>query len=347
MSLSAAAAAMASHNASGLPSGALGALIGPARSGTTWVGSLIDSCPDVIYRFEPFHRLSAVNVQFKNWFDRLKNQDFTAEDIPKLYEALVRAHPLTDKAPFFPRKSYPLRTTGRELLWPLARMLGPVSRLYGAAYSPRSGPPVVFKEVTFIKPLKNILERTAVPVVYLVRHPCPTVMSEVRRQTDGRPSVRQLRLRELLTEHAPWLLEMFPDVVAGSDPVKRTALLWRCEIEVCVSLVRRSDLAIVMTYEQLAGDAHARTPELFAHFNVRVDQQTTQFIDMLYDIRSDTKRGPKRTGWGQKYFSVYRNPLEEKDAWKRKISAEEQLTVESIVQGSAAVEYCAGLGHWW
>jgi hypothetical protein len=102
-----------------------------------------------------------------------------------------------------------------------------------------------------------------------------------------------------------------------------------------------------MTYEQLAGDAHARTPELFAHFNISFGEQTRRFIDTLYEIQSDAVRGPKRTGWGQKYFSVYRNPLEEKDAWKRKISQAERLKVESIVQGSEAVEYCARLGHWW
>jgi hypothetical protein len=325
----------------------LGALIGPARSGTTWAGSIIDTSPDVVYRFEPFHRMSAVNPEFRRWFDRLKNQEVEAADVPRLYEILVRAHPLTDKAPFFPVKSYPLWTFGRELFWPVARLMRPAGRLYGAAYSPRPGPPVVFKEVTFIKPLRNLLERTSVPVIYLLRHPCPTVLSEVRRQSEGRPSVRQRRLRELLLEHGSRLAEQFPDVVAGSDAVSRTALLWRCEIEACVPLVRQSRSGMILTYEQLAGDAHAHLPALFAHLGLQFGDETRQFLDSLYGMKAYGEGGPRRTGWGGKYFSVYRNPLQEKDAWKRRISAEDRRKIESIVQGSGAVEYCAALGQWW
>jgi hypothetical protein len=326
---------------------ALGALIGPARSGTTWAGSIIDSSPDVVYRFEPFHRMSAVDPAFRQWFEMLKNQSVTDDDVPRLYDILLEAHPLTDKAPFFRAKSYPLRSFGRDLMWPVARVLRPASWIYRAAYSPRPGPAVVFKEVTFIKPLRNLLERTSVPVVYLVRHPCPTVMSEVRRQIEGRPSVRQRRLRELLLEHAPWLVEQFPDVVAGSDAVKRTALLWRCEIEICVNLVRQSRSGMVITYEQLAEDAHARTSEVFSHLGIEFGEPTKRFLDSLYELEAYGARGPRRTGWGEKYFSVYRNPREEKDAWKRKIPAEDRASVESIVQGSGAIEYCAALGQWW
>jgi hypothetical protein len=323
------------------------ALIGPSRSGTTWAGTIIDSSPDVIYRFEPFHRMAPVDPEFRRWFDKLKNQEVTGEDLHRIYEILVPAHALTNKAPFFTDKSYTIRTIGRRQLWPAARLLPSLDPVYRALYSPRPGPPVVFKEVTFVKPLRNLLERTAMPIVYLLRHPCATVLSEVRRQLQGKAGFRQTNLRALLMEHGPSLVEQFPEVVRGSDVVGRTALLWRCEVETCINLMRRSTTGLIMTYEQLAEDAHSWAPDILSHLGIEFAEQTRRFIDSLYDLSVHKPAGHRRTGWGKKYYSVYRNPREEKDSWKTKISTDDRGKIERIVQGSPAIEYCATLGHWW
>jgi hypothetical protein len=325
----------------------LKAIVGPARSGTTWAGSLVDSSPDVIYRFEPFSRLHAVDPEVKHWLTRLRNQQVTESDLPPIYSSLCRANALTNKAPFFERKSYSLRTFGRRQMWPVARLIPPVRTLYSAAYSPRPGPPLVFKEVTFIYPLRNVIERTSVPVVYLVRHPCATVLSAMNAPVETTIFRRQLRLRELLLEHAPALADRFANVLESTDVVRRNALLWLMEVEQCVRLVRGSPRGMVMTHEQLADDAYAHAQALFAHLEIAYGQQTIDYIDRLYHVSASGRRGPKRTGWGNKYYSVYRNPREEKDAWKRKLSSEDRAKVETIVQGHEAIEYCAALGQWW
>ena len=325
----------------------LKAIIGPGRSGTTWAGSLVDSCPDVIYRFEPFHRLSAVNPEVRQWFEKLKKQAVTEGDLARIYALFRPAHPLTNKAPFFDEKSYSLRTTGRSQLWPLARMLRPAKWLYKTAYSPRPGPPLVFKEVTFIKPLRNLLEQTAIPVVYLVRHPCATVLSSISGPKQGGRPPRVGQLREILQANEPALANRFADVVEGSDIIQRTALLWRFEVETCVSLVRRSARGLVMTYEQLADDTHAEARAMFAHLGIPYGEQTEQFIDSLYGLNAGRQGKPRRTGWGDKHFSVYRNPREQKESWKEKISPDDRRKIEEIAQGGPAIEACAALGRWW
>ncbi len=323
------------------------AIVGPGRSGTTWAGTIVDSCPDVVYRFEPFHRMSPRDARFHDWFEKLKRQAVSSDDIPQLYDLLRVADPLTNKAPFFSSKSYPMTRSGRELMWPIARVLAPARWMYRRSFTPAAGPPVVFKEVTFIKPLRNLVERTEVPVIYLVRHPCATVLSEVRGEMRERKPNRQRRLRELLLEHAPSLIDEFPEVISGADVVSRTALLWRCEVETCATLVRDARHGMLMTYEQLADDAYSQSEVLFNHLGLPFTEQTKQYLDSLHAVMRDDSHGPRRTGWGRKYFSVYRNPKTEKDSWKRRITAEEQRKIEAIVQGCPVIEQLAGLGRWW
>lgn len=324
----------------------LKAIIGPGRSGTTWAGSLVDSCPEVIYRFEPFHRLSAVNPEVRQWFDKLKQQAVAEGDLARIYALFYPAHPLTNKAPFFDDKSYALRKRGRSQLWPLARMARPARWLYRAAYSPRPGPPLVFKEVTFIKPLRNLLERTSIPVVYLVRHPCATVLSSMTGQMRNGMPPRVGQLREILLEHAPAFAERFRDIVEGTDILQRTTLLWRFEVETCVTLVRQSSHGIVMTYEQLADDAYTHVKTLFRHFGLTYGEQTQRFIDDLYQLHGGSRLAPRRTGWGSKYFSVFRNPREQKNSWMKMMSAEDRRKVDEIVRDSPVIEECAALGKW-
>jgi len=325
----------------------LNALVGPGRSGTTWAGTLLDSSPEIIYRFEPFHRMARLEPEFHQWFERLKKQVVREVDVPRLYALLRKAHPLINKPPFFPEKTYRQRKFGRTQVWPLARVSGIAQSIYGAAYSPPAGPPLIFKEVTFLKPVRNLLERTSVPLVYIVRHPCATVLSEVSGQSKGRmPSWRQLHLEDVLREHAPELAERFPHVLSGSDIVQRTALLWRCEIESCVPLVRQSTRGMVLTYEQLADDAYTYSKQLFTHFGLQYSEQTEKYIDLLYELDTASQKRPRRTGWGDKYFSVYRNPRVSKDAWKTRISSNDRRKIESIIEDSAAVSFCAALGGW-
>ena len=322
--------------------------MGPARSGTTWVGALVDSCPAVVYRFEPFHRLAAVNPSIGELMRKLKEQEVRDADVPAVYSLLLPAHPLTNKAPFFAEKSYPLRTFGRSQLWPLARLVAPIRVIYGAAYTPAPGPPIVFKEVTFVRQLRNLLERTSVPVVYVVRHPCATVLSSLNAPREGEISMRHLRVDEALRRNAPELVDRFAHVIDGPDVVGRHALFWRYEVETCVRLVRGSANGLVITYEQLAADAYIHARPLFEHLGLQFGEPTRRFIDKLYELGADgTGRAPRRTGWGDSYYSVYRNPRAQLHSWKNKIRPEDRMTVESIVRDSDSIEYCASLGGWW
>ena len=326
------------------------AIIGPARSGTTWLGTIMDSHPDVVYRFEPFHRLCTGDLTFKHLWKGLKTHTLSDQDISTLYTALLKAHPLTHKPPFFNHKSYPLFSMGKGKFWPIARLMPAFAPLYRALYSPRSLPPVIFKEVTFVEQTKTILNRTPIPVVYVVRHPCATVLSEIKGQKAGKmPSGRLNNLKGLLEKHDPALQERYAPRLDQLTFVQKIALLWRIEVERCVRAVRASERGLVMTYEQITEDAYHYADKIFNHFGMTLADETVEFLDRLYSIQPNAvQKQPSnaKRGWGGQYFTVHRNPKTQKDAWKAKISAEDRQHIESIVAESDAFNFCAALGKW-
>jgi hypothetical protein len=162
----------------------------------------------------------------------------------------------------------------------------------------------------------------------------------------GAISTRQGQLRNLLQRNAPHLLELHPDIIESTDPVVRNALLWLYEVETCVSLVRSSSRGLLITYEQLADDAYVHARAMFDHLGITYGEQTRRYIDALYGTATERDLGPRRTGWGHRYFSVFRNPREQKDSWKMKISSDDREKIQRIVAGSEAVRYCADIGGW-
>ena len=99
--------------------GKLGAIFGTGRSGTTWLGSIVSSHPEISYRFEPFHRLQNTNIEIRKAIDLIRADTFSVKDLPDIYQALSPAYPESEKPPFF-NKKYSLKP-GRKYVWPLAR----------------------------------------------------------------------------------------------------------------------------------------------------------------------------------------------------------------------------------
>jgi hypothetical protein len=135
--------------------------------------------------------------------------------------------------------------------------------------------------------------------------------------------------------------------VEGSDVVRRVALLWRCEVEICSALVGASAGGMLLTYEQLASDAYAESERMLKHLGLSFTRETQRYLDELHREDVDGRSSPRRTGWGKTYFSVYRNPAREKEAWKQRISDMDRRKIEAVVQGSARIEQLAALGKWW
>jgi len=102
----------------------------------------------------------------------------------------------------------------------------------------------------------------------------------------------------------------------------------------------------VLTYEQLADDTAPIARRIFEHLNLTFSRSTERFIEGLFR-ETGTDGGIRRTGWGKRYFSIYRNPREQKESWRKRISPEDASKIEKIVKGAPQIEHCASMGKWW
>ena len=326
------------------PSGTVIGVFSTGRSGSTWLGSIFNTHPLVAYRFEPFHRLRRSNPKIKQCIEAIKEERFTDADLPRLYDALLPAHPLAEKPPFFQKDN--CRTLGRQPAWAVARRLGVFAGAFGRLYTPKGKPPVVFKEITMESAMASLLKHTSIPVVYLVRHPCATVDSAVTgQQQKMMPTGRHDVLESLLKKHDPALADRFVPRLDSMDAVDKTALLWRIEVEQGIAAVQQSDRAMTLIYENLCRDSLGWSRKAFEHVGLEFHSQTQYFLEQLQNLADNGQKNRKKD-FMNSYFTVMRNPRKTMDRWKTRMPTEDQRRVLKLVEGSPAFEVCAELGAW-
>jgi hypothetical protein len=135
-----------------------GLIVGHGRSGTTWVGNVAAKARRVLYYFEP----AAPNISgtggLETWFRYISPGDPDPE-FEAIFDPVFRGLP----------------PTGRR--WRRA----PFHRLI-------PGYRLVVKEVAALLSTAWLTERYRPNVTVLLRHPCPTILSELRRDVPAEAS---------------------------------------------------------------------------------------------------------------------------------------------------------------
>ncbi len=326
-----------------IPQTPLYALFGTGRSGSTWLGSILDSHPGVTYRFEPFHRMGRESGAIRHAQQRIMAEDFGRDDLDLIYQSLRAAFPKISKPPFFPKQAG--FTWGREALWKVGRveLLG---HLYAALYSPPDRQPLIFKEVNLERMMDRLIQRTRIPIIYLLRHPCAFVSSVVRGQEQDLMSSNRLAiLPDLLRDHAPHLTERYRDRIPHFDDYQKNALLWRIDVDEAWNIIQGQPNVTLIVYENLCRDPLTWAKHAFAHFEIPFHEQTERFVrdstrpEEDPDLRSDNARKDD-------YFNVFRNPEVSMNKWKTRMSPEQQTAVLEIVEDSPAYRYGREHADW-
>lgn len=313
----------------------IGAIFGMGRSGTTWLGSLIDTHPDVAYRFEPFRRLR-LRPAVRDLRGRIDSGEFTEADLPRIYDQLIRANPWTDKPPHFAKAHS--SNFGRQFFRPIATKLRPLHWLYEAAYTPNGQPYLIFKEVTAAKILGALVSKTRMPILYLVRHPCGNVASRMKGQAEGTmPTGKFPLLDQLVARHDPALADRFGTGLEHRDSAFKNAVLWRLEVEASMRAIADVPTCRLLIYENLCREPEAFTSAAFDHFRLEPTAELAKFLR-----RSISGTGTKSSG----YFGVVKNPLESMDKWKKHLTKSQIDTILDVVSDSPEFARLAADGRW-
>jgi hypothetical protein len=309
-------------------------IFGSPRSGTTWLGKLFDSHPDVFYLHEPDSILVDREIPFQVGEDELEKYIAPASEyLLRLLE--IRNIKVTGSLPVF-RKQY------RNTLLQLART-GYVytSKIVGRGVDSERihniNVPDCYggsKKVNCRNVIKSVnsLNRATLfsrvnpdaRVLHLIRHPCGYVAS----------LLRGFRLNLLQGKSFMPAISRMPEAkqrgftlnyLEGLAIEEQLACLWMVQNEKTMKELQGNKNYKLVVYEDLCLDPVTVTRELFSFSGLNWNAQSEKFIQDCLNADNG----------GKGYFQIIRNPAKAASRWKDELDRNQVSRVIDFVSDSA------------
>ena len=314
------------------------AIMGLPRSGTTWLAKIFDSHPATLYLHEPDAgtALSPLPIYSPDRLD-----DDLADQISKKYLQMIQAKSakVRGKLPLF-QKQY--RGFARNWMFQssVATSIAAskvnidigIPDVIGARQ--KADIRLVWKSVISsgrVGALARLLPECR--FVYIVRHPCGQVGSVLRGNDIGTMNLEQFESDEALEHH--WLAKQMVETgpakrhgltferMSGISQTEFLAWQWWLDTELAIEADAALDNVFLFRYEDLCRDPKKMSETLFEFADLPMDPQSEAFLEQSTSKTRD------------RYFSVYKDPLEASQKWRKQLPPER---IEEIMRIAGQAE---------
>lgn len=308
-------------------------LAGMPRSGTTWIGKIIDSHPDTVYFHEPDNE-KRKKIHIPTIVD-IKNSKKYEADVQKFIQRLpyLRNPFIVGKSPIFKKRHqntyHYYLSRGLIPLYKLwAKHLWAVNMPNVMKYDRKPGVYLLWKSIAAVGQLGVIVRTAKVHrAVLLIRHPCAVYASTIRGLAKGKfqhgMGINGTSWKLLLsqTEQAK-KYGLTITKMESMSPIKFFAWKWVLLNEKAMEDIGSLKNCKHIKYEEFAADPLLNAKNLFEYIGLTWNQQCQDFV-----IQSTSQDS-------YDYYGVYKNPKNVANKWKTELNSHDIDTILSITMDS-------------
>lgn len=315
-------------------------VLGAPRSGTSWIGKIFDSHPDVIYRHEPDLVVGSGNLP---WICSREDADAYRAPAHAYVERLLQTATLKTNGPmpvFRKRFHGPARWMARAGIICLLRAAEQTDATRKMARSMRIpdliSPPAqparaVVKSISSLGRVR-LLAR-AVPgarIVLIIRDPRAQVASMMRGFSLSKFE-KQLPIEAVLDMPHAKKYGLTMETLNALPMVEQLAWHWAILNEKAIRDLADIPNVRLLQYEKFASEPLEHTKELFGFAGLAWNRQTEKFI------------GRSRTSKVARYYSIYRSADDAMNRWRTELTEDQQKRIMAIMESTSL----ASLGWTW
>jgi len=297
-------------------------ILGTPRSGTSWLGKILDSHPDVLYRHEPDiidrnetlpflcepERAASYVANAQSWLDDLAKNRFLKS---------------AGSQPVF-RKSYhtPLQTRFRRLIVTALRTAGQIPGIRNLAQSipipdfvdlaSRAYGKLVIKSVSCMGRARILAE--AAPdsrFILIIRHPCGQVAS-MRQGVEESRFEHEIPILSISETEQARRRSLTAERLAQLPYFEQLTWSWTIHNEKALEDLQGAEHLMVLRYEDLTESPEEMSRRIFDFCEIDWRPENLAFL-------ADSSRATGREG----YYQTRRNPVEAANRWRRFWSQDE------------------------
>jgi len=305
-------------------------LFGMPRSGTSWIGKIFDSHPDVLYRHEPDSYGALRTIPIIATMDEAERW---AETVREFYAKLpgMRLSKIAGSAPVFPKSYY---TPVRFNLYRLSIFKSKFMTRFVKEWRVNSyltaqaleKTRIVWKSIESLGRMRVIMHALPQAMgIQIVRHPCGFVASQLRglqkKHFEGEaPFSEDVNLLKWCLGTVPaakYRLTM--DMLQSSHPIERLAWIWVVFNEKAYDEIKHLSNCMPIRYEDVCHNPVIMSRQLFDFCGLTWSPQTEKFL------AESTARNVDR------YYNIVKNPAEAAQKWRKQLDPEDIERVMSVV----------------